>query len=341
MATLDQDIMTILPMDGHGKAISTREVHNALMRTGIEVPSIKTIQRRLFKLEESGHVDGMLQGRSLFWHRRKGVHGLGHGRNSMMSFDDALALKILGRFSTKQLPTFVAQSLQPMFEAATHRLSSPKNDLERSYAKWIGKVAVEDGSFRLIVPTIDPDILAIVTRALFQEHRLIITYRPRCSGGPESCRAIAPLGLVEVSGIVYLVGTGIDQLEPKMYRLDRMFKAEMSVESFNYPVEFSLDAYVKEQRQFDFMTEGKTRIFLRFKNKAGEHLLESLLSQDQTHQINGEYLDVQGSVTLSRRLRWWIRSFGPDVEVIEPEALRDEFSNEAKRLLETYRAGPA
>lgn len=338
MAILDQDIMTILPMEGHGKAISTREIHNALIRLGIDTPSLKTIHRRLLSLEMSGHIERISQGRSDFWQRCKGVHGLGHGKTSMMSFDDALALQILGHFSRQRLPTFVAQSLQPMFEAATHRLSSPKNDIEHSYAKWICKVAVEDGGFRLIVPVIDPKILATITRALFQEHRLDITYRSRASSDPESRRIIGPLGLVEVSGIVYLVGTCIDQLEPKMYRLDRMSNAEMSMEAFDYPAAFNLNAYVKEQRQFDFMIEGKARLSLRFKNKAGDHLVESPLSQDQTYQVCGEYLDVQGTVTISRRLRWWIRAFGPDVEVIEPKTLRGEFIGEVKQLFETYKA---
>ena len=338
MAILDQDIMTILPTEGYGNAISTREVHNALMRLGIDTPSLKTIHRRLLSLEMSGQIERMSQGRSDFWLRRKGVHGFGHGKTSMMSFDDALALQILGRFSRQRLPSFVAQSLQPMLEAATHRLSSPKNDIERCYAKWIYKVAVEDGGFRLMVPVIDPKILATITRALFQEQRLDITYRSRTTFNLESRRIIGPLGLVEVGGLVYLVGTGTDQLEPKMYRLDRMTNAEMTMVAFDYPATFTLDAYVKEQRQFDFMTEGKARLSLRFKNKAGDHLLESPLSQDQTYQVCGEYLDVQGTVTVSRRLRWWIRAFGPDVEVIAPKTLRDEFAHEVKRLFDAYKS---
>ena len=340
MATLDQDILAILPMEG-GKAISTREVHDRLTRLGIDIPSRKTIHRRLVNLERSGAVEANAQGRADVWQRRKGSHGLGYGKASMMSFDDALALQILGRFSTHQLPSFVAQSLQPMLEAATDRLSFPRNEIERRYAQWIGKVAVEDGGFRLIAPAIDPDLLATITRALFQEHRLLITYRSRSSGETESPRTVGPLGLVEVGGIVYLVGTRIDGLDPRMYRLDRMSHAEMSMASFDYPRDFHLDAYVKEQRQFDFMTEGSARISLRFRNSAGDHLLESPLSQDQTHQVKGEYLDVQGTVMLSRRLRWWIRAFGPDVEVIEPKALRDEFAGDARLLFQTYRAEAA
>jgi predicted DNA-binding transcriptional regulator YafY len=45
---------------------------------------------------------------------------------------------------------------------------------------------------------------------------------------------------------------------------------------------------------------------------------------------------VQGTVMLSQRLRWWLRSFGPNVEVLTPASLRAELAAEAARLYEMY-----
>ena len=39
---------------------------------------------------------------------------------------------------------------------------------------------------------------------------------------------------------------------------------------------------------------------------------------------------------LSQRLRWWLRSFGPNVEVLGPASLRAELAAEARALARSY-----
>jgi predicted DNA-binding transcriptional regulator YafY len=122
-----------------------------------------------------------------------------------------------------------------------------------------------------------------------------------------------------------------------MYRLDRLDSAKMMPESFSYPRAFRLDDYVKQQRQFDFMVEGEVTLTLLFLNGAGNHLLETPFAADQEARQTGDGLvEVQGTAVLSQRLRWWLRSFGPHVEVIGPQNLRAEFAQEARALAELY-----
>jgi predicted DNA-binding transcriptional regulator YafY len=52
----------------------------------------------------------------------------------------------------------------------------------------------------------------------------------------------------------------------------------------------------------------------------------------------GSELRVRGTVLLSKRLRWWLRAFGPNVEVLEPATLREEMANEAETLVALYAA---
>lgn len=51
---------------------------------------------------------------------------------------------------------------------------------------------------------------------------------------------------------------------------------------------------------------------------------------EDTVQLEAEELD-------SRQLRWWLRGFGADVEVLEPANLRAEFKELAKDLKRLYR----
>lgn len=339
MAGHDREILRLLPLEGGGPGISTPEVRDALARLGIHHAHVESVQRMLTKLEEMGSVEGVRCGRALYWHQRQGARGLGHATVATMSFDDALALQTLHRFSARQLPGFASQSLSPMLEVAERRLAMPNNDLERRYANWGRKVSIEPGVFSFQGPAVDVGIFSTVTRALFLERRLRVAYRPRSNPGDGAWRELLPLGLVEVAGIIYLVARIESKPAPAMYRLSRMTGAEIALESFDYPADFTLDAYVKEQRQFDFFVEGAISIALRFANSRGNQLLESPLCENQVHRVVGGHLEVCGTVLLSKRLRWWLRSFGPDVEVLEPAALRAEIAAEATALARLY--GPA
>ncbi|MFP3624484.1 WYL domain-containing protein, partial [Burkholderia sp. SIMBA_051] len=83
------------------------------------------------------------------------------------------------RFSSRQIPELVAESLSSMFDVAEARLQRTSNETERRYSRWASKVAVESGGFSLHYPVIDRELFGIVSRALFEERKLEIVYRPR------------------------------------------------------------------------------------------------------------------------------------------------------------------
>ncbi|GAB3629971.1 WYL domain-containing protein [Pandoraea terrae] len=93
----------------------------------------------------------------------------------------------------------------------------------------------------------------------------------------------------------------------------------------------------RRERQFDYFPQGEICLVLRFTNAARNFLLETPLSSYQKieQQPDGSTM-VTGTVTFSERFRWWLRAFGPYVEVIEPAALRDEFVEEARAAYELY-----
>jgi hypothetical protein len=84
------------------------------------------------------------------------------------------------------------------------------------------------------------------------------------------------------------------------------------------------------------MVEKEVLLKLRFSSGAGDHLLEAPMSKDQKDTRKADALHVQGTVMLSQRLRWWLRSFGPNVEVLGPAGLRAEFAAEAAELASIY-----
>jgi len=47
-------------------------------------------------------------------------------------------------------------------------------------------------------------------------------------------------------------------------------------------------------------------------------------------------LVASGTVIPSLKLRWWLRSFGANVEILAPGPLRAEFAEDYRRLAERY-----
>jgi predicted DNA-binding transcriptional regulator YafY len=316
--------------------MSTPDVRDALARAGLPFNYDKAALRGLQALEDQGLVYCEPRGRALYWKKRAGASGMAEKAGAMMRFDEALALQVLKRFSARQIPVLVAQSLSTMFDVAEDRLTRLHSSTPQPHQKWLSKVAVEPAAFPLQHPPIAPEVFADVSQALLYERKLHLRYRKR-GDGSETERTVLPLGLVEVGGLVYLVGVAEGKRDAILYRLDRVTVATLQAESFTYPRTFSLDDYVKRQRQFDFFPDGNIQLKLRFHDNAGDHLLESRMSEGQQVQRIGDTLEVTGTVMSSQRLRWWIRSFGPQVEVLEPEDLREEFAEEARKLYDSYR----
>jgi len=106
------------------------------------------------------------------------------------------------------------------------------------------------------------------------------------------------------------------------------------------PDGFTLDSYIAVGG-FDYSEEENKTITLKalFFHGAGHHLLETPLSKDQEILDPGEgQLQIKATVNDSAQIRWWLMGFGDNVEVLEPEELREEFAKIAENLLEIYQS---
>ncbi|MEX3693860.1 helix-turn-helix transcriptional regulator [Paraburkholderia sp. BR14263] len=337
------DLLNLLPEDGPGvQGLTTSQVLERAQRAGLPYGYPRAVHRALSALGRLVfHDEG--PGRTYLWKRMAGSSGMAATGRKMMRADEAVALQLLKRFACSQMPALVADELAPLMDVAGEVLAAfPESATraQRKFRTWLSKVAVEPGNFTLRQRPIPRDVFAAVSQALLMENELEFRYLFRTGdpsvAGEEKVRVVHPLGLVEVGGIGYLVACTKARATPAMYRLDRMLAARMLDVTFSYPAAFSLESYVKSQRHFDFFPEGAIKLELRFHASAGDHLIETPMSDDQTVNRAGDALEVCGTVTSSKRLRWWIRSFGPNVEVLGPPALRDEFAGEARALAERY-----
>ena len=85
------------------------------------------------------------------------------------------------------------------------------------------------------------------------------------------------------------------------------------------------------------LSQKKIKVVLKFTMFAGTHLYESPLSENQKiSKTKDGFLVVKDELIDDMELRFWIRGFGDQVEVMKPEKLRKEFIAMISRMGKKY-----
>lgn len=340
MSTLDQFILSLLPDKNSSPPwMPTSELIRQLKERGHEITYSKKIVRALQALEEENLVDGREIGRTLEWQRKAGATGINKGA---MGLDEALALQILQRYSTHQLPELAQKTLKGLFDMAATRLKHAKDAREKQYANWPLKIAMVGGGFQLIRPNLDDKIFYPITNALFTERLLKITYRKPGSIDKPQAYTLMPLSLVEsAEGLLYLVAKTFYKdgfvPNPARYRVDRIASAKVDDESFSYPPDFNLTQYIEKDRAMEFFEEKATAVVLRVNGFLTQLLQETPISEDQQVKRHKDgSMTIHATVVPSMRFRWWVLSHDAQIEVISPKRLRTEIAQKIESTHKLY-----
>ncbi|RKR45955.1 WYL domain-containing protein [Paraburkholderia sp. BL17N1] len=320
----------ILRMIPRGNKITATEIHAKLRAAGFDV-SKRTVERDLSALSVAFAIESDERNTPYGWRWKGDMPPLDFRG---LTTPEALAFRLLDEHSRHLLPSGYRQELEPYFKAARQRLESEAG--EKGAAAWTRAVRIVEPNQPLLPPPIDETVRAAVSDALLLSRHLEVVYQA-IDRQPSAAKAVSPLGLVGVRGILYLVVVFDGFEDVRTLALHRIRKAELLPEPAVKPEGFDLDGVIADGL-FGFGELGhRIQIRLLFRDHAGNHLLESPLSEDQiaTSLGPGE-VSIEASVPLTRRLRWWLSNFGPDVEVLGPPELRDEMAQRLKRAAERY-----
>jgi predicted DNA-binding transcriptional regulator YafY len=307
--------------------ITTPELLTKLKALGYKT-DIRTVQRDLNKLSASGLFPFSSEGtKPLCWFWPKDAPRL---QLPLMTTDEALTFKLVEQFLNPLLPLSVKDHLASYFILANSTLkSSPLAD-------WVDKVRIISNNQTLLPAVIDSEVLAVIYEALLKNQRFTAIYRPRKDEIKNY--EINPLGLIFKGSSIYLLVTLWDYQDIKQLALHRFSEAKLLDKSVIVPIGFSLDAYIAE-RGFEYPTlpEQTIQLTIKIKDKIKKYLSETPLSADQQiNQLDASAYQLQATVKDTLQLRWWLRSFAADVEIIAPLSLREEFAATAKALNQIY-----
>lgn len=256
----------------------------------------------------------------------------------------ALMFSLAKDYLSPVLPKAALNELRPHFQQAERTLAEIR---ERSYSQWPDKVRVIQNSIQLHTPEIEETVLNKVYDALFVDKKTRIHYQTR--GGEEDTYIASLRGLVFRDGYIYAVCSLEGKDHIRQLPIHRMSSVEI-LDEYVEPISgFSLDRYVKTF--FDYplrelksnssnrdQIDEKITISIALDALSAVHLRESPLSLNQKNmKLPDGRESFTATVANTERLRWWILSYGQQMEVLSPVELRTEIRDKLKRAGDLYK----
>lgn len=314
----------------HPRQITARELTERLASEGFEVGK-RTIERDLQSLSGIFPLISNDRSRPYGWSWSKDAEAFALPTMSPLQ---ALTLELAHDHLATLLPASLLDTLTPYFKCAEGVLSS--GDGVKKLSSWRKKVAIVTAGQPLIAPNYSEEIIEAVHSALLTDQQLEISYIPREHSEIKTYPA-HPLGIVQRGAVTYLIATLYDYTDILLFAVHRIQAAKVLDQPSKTPEDFDLKHYIS-QGALGFEKNGLIKLVVRFTLSASEHLWETPISLDQQMAPDQSgWVRLQATVTDTAQLRWWLKGFGQEVEVLEPTFLRDEFVNMAQSIGEIYK----
>ncbi|RLA07076.1 MAG: hypothetical protein DRQ51_07210 [Gammaproteobacteria bacterium] len=247
-----------------------------------------------------------------------------------MSPKTALSFYLSEIYLYQMMPPAVINALQPHFNKAKQVLKDNKN-----MGIWRDKIAILPEGMPLQTPDLKDEIIEPIYNALLQQKTISALYQKRGDDTPTEYQQINPQALVFRNRIIYLLATVKNYKNIVQFVLHRFTKTTLQNQKIQKS-DFNLHNYIQEGH-FDFIEGDDFEIELLFTKGAANHLYETPLNDTQklAKQSDGR-VKLTATVHNSSQLRWYIRGFAHQVEVINPQSLRDEFKNQTAKMQRLY-----
>lgn len=178
-------------------------------------------------------------------------------------------------------------------------------------------------------------ILTDLQKALLDQTRVIIQYQPPPADKPQEYM-VDPYQLYFKRRALYLDAYCPETKDYRVFRLNRVSDVRATGMGFTRHAEYN---FTERHKHSFSVFVGKTTqwVRIRFSKAIAPYIQEARWhwSEERTPQPDGSLL-FEVEVNDPREVGWWVLQWGADAEVLEPESLRQELRETAKRLVEVY-----
>lgn len=280
----------------------------------------RTVQRDLAVLESEMSVPLVSDGKGGYTvdrHTRLAPLGL--------TVDEARALYLAIRLYLRNTDECDPDALTALDKLA-NALPSPMSDRFRE--------AVETLSRRNVGAEYS-EMLRVLTQGWARGRRVAFSYRS--AKGHSSEIDLEPYFIEAMSRSTYVIGFSRGHKSVRVFKIERAHEPRLLPYSFEMPEDFEVESLLGSAWGVWIGGEKKD-VILRFTPAIADLLLETRWHPSQVveKQGDGSYL-IKMTVSDTIEIAAWIRGWGPEVEVLAPAELREQFAREAAAVVELYR----
>ena len=261
-------------------------------------------------------------------------------RPLLLNTYEVLALYFIRGFAHFKDIAFIQQNISEVFKKIDLTASEAKKNAGNDFFNRVSNLFIlpRELGGKIYADRSKLDFLEKIIEAALDYRTCEIVYG---KGEKEKKYTIAPLHFFNYRDAIYILAQNLskpgsinEQIIVSM-AMHRIKELRVTGQFFKYPPGFNVNNYLKEGL-FKF-EDRKYRIRLLFKPEIRDYILERVWYPDQ-----GENLLNDGSVELSfdsdinMILTGWIKGFGSNVKVLEPQSLRDQILEDLRKNAKQY-----
>ncbi len=182
--------------------------------------------------------------------------------------------------------------------------------------------------------SIDTELFEYISKAIENSNRIRIQYHA-INTDELTKRKVDPYGLFFYDGIWFLYTYCHLKNDFRWFALDRIKNLRVLKERFKKPDEIDMGKMLRHAFRFWQEDRGKETVRVRFQKPVSE-IIKRKSSWHPTEKRKilptGE-VELRFELSSTKELKWWIYSWLPYVQVIEPESLREEMKKELRAAL--------
>lgn len=284
----------------------------------------RTVRRDLEALEAVGFplVTDRVNGQTR-WKLMEGfrdIPSLGFSTTELMAL-------LVSRNLLKPLEgTEIEASLTSALSKAATALPPQGHEYVRSMEQMFSVGLGPHKSYREHKQTID-----LISQAIDKRRTAQMRYYS-ASRDQTSRREVDPYHLWFAGGGLYLIGYCHLRKEVRLFAVERIRSIALTDHPYQMPLGFNVQEYVQDA--LNIMRGRRIEVELLFSKKAAAWVKDkSWHPSQETSQLKDGRLKMILKVADNDELVGWILSFGSQVQVVRPEALRQRVRAEAKKML--------
>lgn len=289
--------------------------------------SKRTVYRDLVALEGELGIPVWSDG-----HGTWGVEGRGFLPPLKLTLDEAMAIVVAARLMVRYADTY-DPDLAGAFQKLEEGLPAPlREHVERTLAVLAARPTDETYARHV----------HLLTRAWAERRVVTFSYAPaHYEGGRRPREARVRPYLLEPSvqtHALYLLGLDETRGAVRTFKVERIAELSLTGETFDEPATEAVAATLA--RAWDIIADQEpVDVVLRFDPGVAARVAETIWHPSQrTETVDDGALVWRATIAGTIEIKLWILSWGADVEVVSPPALRGEVADVLRRALGRYRA---